>query len=260
MTKSKAKTQKRSRTSIPTDLMNRLRAIASIKFELEQQHTNTDVMKAVVTFLEDDNTPKMAESINSLGTTMQWFTSQIDTLKAENEKIRQERDQAILNLEQGRSTDDETLQELKGLRQENQGLRGELQQFHQLKRLLGGAGGNNDRAIASGNAGGQAPTTTSRKRGRIAAEALQDIDRAISLIIQWNDKSDRAFGEKWYISFPALQELLRSSGRSASQPRLKAALDNRREEINRHHDKHGLSQKHNARHQLSITEVITLKG
>ena len=259
MTKSKTKTQKRSRTSIPSDLINRLRAIASIKFELKQQPTNTDVMEAVVTFLEDDNTPKMAESINSLGTTMQWFTSQIDTLKAENEKIRQERDQAILNLEQGRSTDDETLQELKDLRQENQGLRGELQQFHQLKQLLGGARGNNDGAIASGNAGGQASTTTSRKRGRIAAEALQDIDRAISLIIQWNDGGDRAFGQKWYISFPALQELLRSSGRSASQPRIKAALDNRREEINRHHDKHGLSQKHNARHQHSITEVMTLE-
>lgn len=141
MTKSKAKTQKRSRTSIPTDLMNRLRAIASIKFELVQQPTNTDVMEAVVTFLEDDNTPKMAESLNSLGVTMQWFTSQIDTLKVENEKISQERDQAILNLEQGRSTDDETLQELKALRQENQGLRGELQQFHQLKQLLGGTGG-----------------------------------------------------------------------------------------------------------------------
>ena len=167
--------------------------------------------------------------------------------------------QAILNLEQGRSTDDEALQELKDLRQENQGLRGELQQFHQLKKLLGGAGGNNDGAIASGNAGGQASSTTSRKRGRIAAEALQDIDRAISLIIQWNDGRDRPFGEKWYISFPALQELLRSSGRTASQPRLKADLDNRREEINRHHDKHGLSQKHNARHQHSITEVIALE-
>ena len=268
MTKSKAKTQKRSRTSIPADLMNRLRAIASIKFELVQNPSNTDVMEATVSFLEEDNTPKVTESINSLGATMQWFTSQIDTLKVENEKIRLERDQAVLNLEKGRTADDDTLQELERLQQENQALRGELQQFHQLTQLLGGVGSNNDGAVGdampkvntSGNSVGQTSGAKGRTRSHIAPEALQDIDQAISLIINWNDEKDRAFGEKWYISFPALQELLRSSGRTASQPRVKAALDNRRNEINSHHDKHGLSQKHNARHQHSITEVISLEG
>ena len=267
MTKSKAKTQKRSRTSIPADLMNRLRAIASIKFGLVQNPSNTDVMEATVSFLEEDNTPKIAESINSLGETMQWFTSQIDTLKAENEKIRLERDQAVLNLEKGRTADDDTLQEMERLQQENQALRGELQQFHQLKQLLGGAGGNNDGTLGdampkvntSANSVGQTSGARGRTRSHIAAEALKDIDLAISLIINWNDQGDRAFEEKWYVSFPALQELLRSSGRSASQPRVKAALDNRREEINTHHHEHGLSQKHNARHQHSITEVISLE-
>ena len=269
MTKSKAKNQKRSRrTSIPADLMNRLRAIASIKFELVQNPSNTDVMEATVSFLEDDNTPKIAESINSLGATMQWFTSQIDKLKAENEKIKQERNQAIHSVEQDRISDDDTLQELEGLRQENQSLRSELQQFHQLKQLLGGNEGNNDRALVidraspidSGNSIEQTPVAKGRRRSHIAPEALKDIDQAISLIINWNDQGDRTFEEKWYISFPALQELLRSSGRTASQPRVKAALDNRREEINQHHDKHGLSQKHNARHQGGITDVMTLEG
>ena len=248
--------------------MNRLRAIASIKFELEQNPTNTDVMEATVTFLEEDNTPKVAESINSLGATMQWFTSQIDKLKAENQALRQERDHALSSLEQGRTADDDTLQEVERLRQENQSLRGELQQFHQLKQLLGGAGGNNDGALggvmpkanASGISVGQTSVPKGRSRSHFAAEALKDIDQAISLIINWNDEGGRAFEEKWYISFPALQELLRSSGRTASQPRVKAALDNRREEINRHHDKHGLSQKHNARHQGGITNVIALEG
>ena len=101
MTKSKAKTLKRSRASIPADLMNRLRAIASIKFELAQTSTNTDGMEAAVAFLEEDNVPKIAESINSLGATMQWFTSQINKLKAENQALRQEHDHALRSLEQG---------------------------------------------------------------------------------------------------------------------------------------------------------------
>ncbi|MEM1368247.1 MAG: hypothetical protein AAGG02_09550 [Cyanobacteria bacterium P01_H01_bin.15] len=82
----KAKTPKRSRTSrtsVPADLMNRLKAIASIKFELEQKPTNADVMEATVSFLEKDNAPKVAESINSLGATMQWLTSQIDTVRSQ---------------------------------------------------------------------------------------------------------------------------------------------------------------------------------
>ncbi|MEM1368242.1 MAG: hypothetical protein AAGG02_09525 [Cyanobacteria bacterium P01_H01_bin.15] len=170
-------------------------------------------------------------------------------------------------MEQGRTADDDTLQELKELRQQNQALQGELQQFHQLKQLLGGGSGNNEGASDSGNTVAQASSTQPRKRVRITAEALQDVDQAISLIMQWNDEGvseasptgTRPFNDKWYISFPALQELLRSSGRSASQPRVKAALDNRREEINHHHDTHGLGQKHNARHQHSITEVMALE-
>ncbi len=76
--------------------------------------------------------------------------------------------------------------------------------------------------------------------------------------MSWNDDPNHDFGQKWFISVPVLQQLLRGSGYSASQGRVQEALAHRRDEIEKHHRKHGLGQRHNVRHQLPITENIVM--
>ena len=273
--------QRRSRTSVPTDLMDGLRAIATVKFDLESASTNTEVMEATVRFLKDDTSPKMVTSIDSLGTTMNWFTAEVDRLRGVIEGLetklqatQAERDDAIHTLEQHQQTVPNSAHELAELRTENQALRGELQQFHQLKQLLGssntsppsGASVGTNAAPASVStpspesapASAPAPEPVLQKRVQHEGMALAAIDKAISRVIHWNDNDERSFDQKWYISVPILQDLLRGSGYTASQPRLKTAMDNRRQEIDDHHAKHGLGRRHNTRHHQLITTVMTL--
>ena len=309
-TPKKIKAQRRSRTSVPADLMDDLRAIAMTKFDLGADSTNTDVMDATIRFLKDDMSPKMATSIDSLGTTMSWFTTEVDRLRGEVETLETElkaaksaRNQALQDLEQYRHDSPKNDHELAQLAAENQALRGELQQFHQLKQLLGGgnAGASSTPAPVpslgysssqpsgplSGQTSGQlsgqrsapqgnspvmenvgfatvptpapAPTPVLQKRVQHEGTALAAIDKAISQIIEWNNNDDRSFDQKWYISVPILQDLLRGSGYTASQPRLKTAMDNRRQDIDEHHATHGLGRRHNTRHQQPITTIMTLE-
>ncbi|MEM9219903.1 MAG: protelomerase family protein [Cyanobacteria bacterium P01_F01_bin.150] len=307
-TAQKSRSQRRSRTSVSAELMDELRAIAAVKFDLAAAATNAEVMAATVRFLKDDTSPKMAASIDSLGSTMSWFTAEIDRLREaikgleeDVEVAQSQRDDAVDQLEQYQQKVPNDMHQLAELRTENQALRGELQQFYQLKQLLGGGGAvpppvssqaplsepsNNlsrsssrsanrsssdpsappslGHASATLTEGPTAPVATANpatmppKRVQHEGTALAAIDRAISLIIQWNDNDDRSFDQKWYISVPILQDLLRGSGYTASQPRLKTAMDNRRQEIDDHHIKHGLGRRHNTRHHQPITTMMTL--
>jgi len=88
--------------------------------------------------------------------------------------------------------------------------------------------------------------------------ALDYMNQAIDLIFAWNDYPGREFNHKWYISVPVLQQLLRGSGYTASQPRVRMVLEQRRQEIDDHHARHGMSTRHNVRHDLPITEDIVM--
>lgn len=88
--------------------------------------------------------------------------------------------------------------------------------------------------------------------------ALEKINQAIDLIMAWNDDPMRDFNHKWFISVPVILSLIRGSGFSASQGRVQSAMAQRKEDIDAHHYKHGLGQRHNARHPQPITEDISL--
>ena len=215
----KGKTQKRSRTSVPADLMDKLKAIASVKFDMRATATNAEVMEGAIAFLGDDNTPQMAQSIDNLGNTMQWFTSEMDRLRGVIEGLEQEvvtaqseRDQAADELDRIREQGQGEGDEVEALREENATLRNELQQFHQLKQLLGG--GNSTIQTSPIAAATTTPIPApiasvqppKNKRVQNEETAIASIDRAISLIMVWNDEDERTINEKWFISTPALQE------------------------------------------------------
>ncbi|MBE9100412.1 protelomerase family protein [Vacuolonema iberomarrocanum] len=191
----------------------------------------------------------------------------------------------------------ETLKaESEALKAENEALKAELVQFYQLRQMLLGEKGapaaamaeSETRAIASPQNSSQPPSAestqatrsttkatsngTAQPKGKTSSDpddespkrimdddtALEYMTQAIDLIMAWNDSPDREFNHKWYISVPTLQQLLRGSGYTASQPRVRMALDQRRQELDDHHLHHGMSQRHNVRHDLPITEDIVM--
>lgn len=244
-------------TRVPVELMHELKQVAAEKLNIKGSYA--EVLDAVIEFLVDDKTPTIAASVESFGSTFQWFTSEIERLREQVEQLTEERDQALAN--------PQDQDELETLRAENAQLKAEVAQFQQLKQLLIGNGAlptPTPPITATPTPVFQpkpqrTPVIAEEKPRRVSEElATSRVDEAISLIMSWNDTPNRAFGQKWFISVPVLQQLLRGSGYSASQGRVQEALANRRNEIEEHHRKHGLGQRHNVRHQQPITENITM--
>lgn len=249
----------KNRKSRTTALTHQLRDIAAKKLDVDG--SQADVLEAVIAFLKDEKTPTIAASVESFGTTFEWFTSEIDRLRQQVEQLTIERDRALLQAHD--------LEELEALRAENQAMKAELAQFQQLRQLLAGGVANSSPTVASPVRAAVPVATTAPKRATTSTEptqrrirndeqALSLVNEAIDLILAWNDTPGRAFDEKWYIGFPALQQLLRGSGFSASQPRLQQALKEREAEIEQHHNQHGLGQRHNVRHVKPINEDISM--
>jgi integrase len=250
---------RKSRSSHVTELMHQLREVAAEK--LNADGSQADVLEAVLAFLKDDTTPTIVTSVESFGSTFKWFTSEIDRLRQQVEQLTIERDRALNQAHD--------LEELETLRAENQAMKAELAQFQQLRQLLAGGVANPSPAVAP-TLGAAAPFVTTptrrattpteptQRRVRNDEQALSLVNEAINLILAWNNTPGREFDEKWYISFPVLQQLLRSSGYSASQPRLQQALKERETEIEQHHQHHGLGQRHNVRHVRTIDEDISM--
>lgn len=257
-----AQTQKTTATTrVPADLMQELKQVAAEKFDIKGSYA--DVLDAVIEFLLDDKTPTIATSVESFGDTFKWFTSEVERLREQVEQLTEERDQALAQTQ----TQDED--ELAALKAENAQLKAEVAQFQQLKQLLIGNGTLPTPAqpiVTTSTPVPVAQTSPQRsvaiveeKPRRVSEDlAVSRIDEAISLIMSWNDDPNHDFGQKWFISVPVLQQLLRGSGYSASQGRVQEALANRRDEIEKHHRQHGLGQRHNVRHQLPITENIVM--
>jgi hypothetical protein len=258
---------RKSRAHVPSELMHELREIAAKK--LNTDGTYAEVLEAVISFLRDDKTPAIATSIETLGSTFQWFTQEVERLREENRLLTSERDQARVELQ---AVLNQTLDqgELNALMSENKRLQKELEQFQQIKQMLGETnGGTAVAAIASPPATTPMAQLTSQLKATVAAasiqkrirdedQALGKIGEAIDLIMAWNDDPGHDFNHKWFISVPAILNLIRGSGYSASQGRVQAAMKQRKEAIDNHHQKHGLGQRHNTRHDKPITEDIVL--
>lgn len=247
------------KTQVPTDLMHELKEVAAQKLNVEG--TNAEVLDAVIEFLVDDKTPTISTSVESIGSTLNWFTQEVERLRQQVQQLTVERDQARQERDQALQQEQDT-GALAELRAENERLRAELAQFQQLKQLLVG-NGNTATAPPQPTAIVSVPVQTmapaAEKRVRIPdVESLENINQAIDAMMAWNNTSGREFAHKWYISIPVLQQLLRGSGFAASQPRVQTAIEQRRQELDDHHNQHNLGSRHNRLHTQPITEDIAL--
>jgi hypothetical protein len=143
-------------------------------------------------------------------------------------------------------------------------------QFQQIKQMLGGNGGIAEGTAVAAIAPPPAtpipqpapqPKTNAvapPKRIRDEDQALGLVGEAIDLIMAWNDDPMRDFNHKWFISVPTILGLIRGSGYSASQGKVMAVMKLRKEKIDDHHQRHGLGQRHNTRHDQPITDDMVM--
>ncbi|MGK7890983.1 MAG: hypothetical protein AB4042_16765 [Leptolyngbyaceae cyanobacterium] len=85
-----------------------------------------------------------------------------------------------------------------------------------------------------------------------------DIVRAIQTIMDHNDRVAQSHDDKWVIAVNPLQQLLSTIGKGTNTKIMKA-LKQLRPDIDAHHHKHGLSQRHNKCHTgQAISDFIKL--
>jgi hypothetical protein len=75
--------------------------------------------------------------------------------------------------------------------------------------------------------------------------------------MDFNNHGDRTLNEKWYISFPVVQTLLRANGLSANQNNVSTVFEEMKQELEQHHDQHHLGSRHNRRHP-NISKIAQL--
>ncbi len=217
-------------------------------------------------------------AIKDQAKTLAWLTGRMEILEQQVEKLQQERDEAIAQVKQaGGSTQVEQLQLENGrLRQERDEANSKLQAFRQL--LIGSPSHqeaypteekNNKQLLSSSTPLSTQPTpadasqTPKPPRKRIPeGDALEHIRRAVQAIMSLNDQEGRAFDDKWYISFPVVQTLLRAHGLSAHQKNVATVFEELKDELEHHHDKHAIGSRHNRRHPniAKIAESINLNS
>jgi hypothetical protein len=214
-------------------------------------------------------------AIKDQARTLAWLTGKMEALEQQVEKLQQERDAAIHQVKQTGESD-----QLELLQQENLRLREERDEannkLHAFRQLLLGTGTHQEQqsieeetsqqfepAIppASTQSPVDAPEPPKPTRKRIPeADALEHIRRAVQAIMNLNDQEGKAFDDKWYISFPVVQALLRANGLSANQKNVSVVFDELKDELEQHHDKHQIGSRHNRRHPKieKIKELVNL--
>lgn len=213
-------------------------------------------------------------AIKDQAKTLAWLTDRMEALEQQVEKLKQERDEAIHQVNQAGNS-----AQLELLQQENQRLREERDEasskLHAFRQLLLGNGMPAEQTLE--NKPSQTPQSLSTplstqpptnppqpskpSRKRIPEEeTLDHIRRAVQAIMTLNDQQGRTFDDKWYISFPVVQTLLRAYGLSANQKHVAAVFEEMKEELEQHHDKHAIGSRHNRKHPNieKIIENITL--
>jgi hypothetical protein len=222
------------------------------------------------------NPPTMTDiqNIAELAQVLTWFTQEVDQLRQRLNSLQS--NGAV-------ATDSSAVNQLQSenesLRAENASLRDKL---NHVQQALGIADDEPAPvAIASPPSSKPSPAPTARKkpgkrgrkptRGRkpsstkaAPSSSSSDLDPNVNLaleaIFNYNNQSDLDKEDKWAVSYPVMKDLLKQVG-AATQPKIKQVFDARRKEIDRHHQSHGLSSRHNRVHgDRSISDFIQLKG
>jgi hypothetical protein len=214
-------------------------------------------------------------AIQDQARTLAWLIAKMEALEQQVVKLQQKRDEAISQVKQAGDSDQVEL-----LQQEN----GRLQQkrdeasskLHAFRQLLLGTGMPSEQTGEEENSeppqSRSTPLSTQLSptdpteppkpsRKRIPEEdALGHIRQAVQTIMHLNNQHDRSFDDKWYISFPVLQTLLRSYGLSANQKNVSVVFDELKQELEHHHERHAIRSRHNRRHPNieKITQLVNL--
>jgi hypothetical protein len=245
-------------------------------------------LPATAPTLTPPSDPNLTIALADQARTLAWLTGRLEALEQEVDTLRQERDAALQQLNQGGSST-----ELAQLQQENEQLKLErdqatskLETFRQLLMGDRSTKTNQESIVDSPPVTQQPPTTTTDQpashtqsapatksatpsqavpskpaRKRLPEDqALENIRRAVHAIMDFNNRGDRSLNEKWYISFPVIQTLLRANGLSANQNNVSTVFAQMQQELEQHHDQHHLGSRHNRRHpDLSkITQFVSL--
>ncbi len=195
--------------------------------EMRLNDSHNDVLEAFTDYLEDDKTQGVISSVEAVGDMSKWFMTQIDELKTENQRLRKQVGHAQARIERGDETATAT-----------------------------------PRPVAEGEVRADAKTEPKkRKYGKRLEKrlAIAMVHRTVDSIMQWNNTKGREHKDKWYVSGPAIQDVIRDADFSISQSRVKTVLDERREEIELHHVEHDLGLRHNAKGDKGITSDIYIE-
>lgn len=163
-------------------------------------------------------------------------------------RVAQWEQELVREQEKEEEKDQEEQQE----QQERDELRGEGQVVRPLESAIAPS-------VSRSSPDGSERLRLSRKRIP-EPEALDHIRRAVKALFALNDQEDRLFKDKWYISFPVVQTLLRAHGLSANQKLVAAVFQELKQELELHHDRHHIGSRHNRTHPdlAKIAEIITL--
>jgi hypothetical protein len=283
--------QRRKALSVDADLLRTVAAVFGLEIRGRGGASGLSYEAALGQILEQlaqgrslpmpQTTPKSVEdegaitAIKDQARTLAWLTGRMETLEQQIEQLKQERDEASAQVKQEANS-----AQLELLQQENQRLRQERDEasskLHAFRQLLLGTSGHQEQHKGEGE-NNQPPQSLSTplstqssinlpeppkpSRKRIPeVDALGHIKQAVQALISLNDQEGRAFNDKWYISFPVVQSLLRANGFSANQKNVAAVFEELKEALEHHHEKHQIGSRHNRRHPKieKIAELVSL--
>lgn len=96
------------------------------------------------------------------------------------------------------------------------------------------------------------------KESKAHGSAFEKCKRIVQAIMDYNDYKAPSNDDRWYIGVRSIQECAGGDGKSGLNYRpVKQFLDQFKGMIDDHHQKYGLNNQHNKRHQKHISEVIS---
>ena len=195
--------------------------------------------------------------------TIRWFTTEIDTLRAQIQGLEAEKQQ-VQSSQVGIDQD-----AIAQLQQENEALKEQLQQTQSRLEAIGqflsvGGASSPQSPVAAGSSSVLGATSSDHTSDRMKQQQGQvtgldaDVLRALELLMSYNDAEGRSHSERWAISVPTMKDLLKQIGK-ATQPKIEAVLKARAEAIAEHHQRHGLGERHNRVHKgQSLLDFVKL--
>jgi regulator of replication initiation timing len=201
------------------------------------------------------------QDVSELAKVLSWFTQEVEQLRQQLKQLQTQKTAPGVSSQ----VLDQLQAENETLKAENAALRDKVNHVQQVLGIV-----DEEPSYTPAPVAADAPAPTRRRkggkrgpapRGRAASDMSgldPNVNRALEAIFNYNNQSGLSKDDKWAVSYPVMKDLLKQVG-AATQPKIKQVFDARRDEINRHHQSHGLSSRHNRVHgDRSISDYIQL--